>query len=148
VYLNEIADDCRRTVDVLARARNVRVETAAPKDVPFSGDDELLRRMILNLLQNAVQHTREGGAVRVEVRPNGSRVAVRVIDEGRGIAEADRARIFDRFVQLDAARRGDGAGLGLPIARWIAEAHGGALDLEASGAGGSTFRVLLPADAT
>jgi len=148
VYLNEIADDCRRTVDVLARARNVRVETAAPKDVPFSGDDELLRRMILNLLQNAVQHTREGGAVRVEVSPNGSRVAVRVTDEGRGIAEADRVRIFDRFVQLDAARRGAGAGLGLPIARWIAEAHGGALDLEASGADGSTFRVLLPADAT
>ena len=105
---------------------------------------DLLRRMILNLLQNAVQHTRGGGTVHVAVSPNGSEVAVRVRDEGAGIAEGDRARIFDRFVQLDAARRGEGAGLGLPIARWIAEAHGGALDLEASGARGSTFRVRLP----
>jgi len=144
VYLDEVVGECRRTVEVLARARGVRVDTSAPADVPFYGDEDLLRRMILNLLQNAVQHTRAGGAVRVEVAPNGRRIAVRVSDEGVGIAAADRARIFDRFVQLDAARRGDGAGLGLPIARWIAEAHGGTLDLETSGSSGSTFRVELP----
>ena len=69
---------------------------------------------------------------------------VRVTDQGGGIRAADRARIFDRFVQLDAARRGAGAGLGLPIARWIAEAHGGTLELEESGSDGSTFRVVLP----
>jgi signal transduction histidine kinase len=144
VYLNEIVGECRRTVDVLAQAHGVSIETVAPADVPFVGDEDLLRRMILNLVQNAVQHTRAGGAVRVEVSPNGRRVAVRVMDEGGGIAEPDRIRIFDRFVQLDAARRGEGAGLGLPIARWIAEAHGGTLELEASDARGSTFLVDLP----
>jgi signal transduction histidine kinase len=56
----------------------------------------------------------------------------------------DEQRIFDRFVQLDPSRRGQGTGLGLPIARWIAEAHHGTLVLERSGAGGSTFCVSLP----
>ena len=144
VYVDEIVADCRRSVEVLARERGVTIRTSAERDVPFFGDEGLLRRMMLNLLQNAVAHTRSGGAVAVDVAPNGRSVDIRVKDEGDGIAEADRARIFDRFVQLDAARRGAGAGLGLPIARWIAEIHGGSLELEASGRAGSTFRVVLP----
>jgi signal transduction histidine kinase len=100
--------------------------------------------MILNLLQNAVAFTRSGSRVRIDVVPNGRVAWIRVRDQGEGIAESDRARIFDRFVQLDSARHGAGAGLGLPIARWIAEAHGGSLDLEESGASGSIFRVTLP----
>ena len=144
VYLNEIVTDCRRTVEVLARARGVRVGASAPVDVPFCGDENLLRRMILNLLQNAVAYTRAGSTVAVEVSPNGRQVCIRVRDQGDGIPDVDRARIFDRFVQLDTARRSAGAGLGLPIARWIAEAHGGSLELEESGSGGSTFRIALP----
>ena len=144
VYLNELAADCRRSVAVLARDRDVTVEAPAGADVPFYGDDTLLRRMVVNLLQNAVAYTRSGGRVTVDVAPNGRSVFVRVRDQGEGIAERDRARIFDRFVQLDTARRGAGAGLGLPIARWIAEAHGGSLELEESGPAGSTFRVTLP----
>lgn len=144
LYLNDLVTDCRRTMEVLARERGVTIRTSANEDVPFRGDESLLRRMILNLLQNAVAYTRAGSAVAVEVTRNGRHVHIRVIDQGEGLGEGDRARIFDRFVQLDAARRSDGAGLGLPIARWIAEAHGGTLDLEDSGTNGSTFRVVLP----
>jgi len=68
-----------------------------------------------------------------------------VRDTGPGIPPADSGRIFDRFVQLDPARRSGGTGLGLPIARWIAEAHGGSLVLERSDASGSTFLIALPA---
>jgi len=68
---------------------------------------------------------------------------VRVSDGGPGIPEADRTRIFDRFVRLDEARTGNGTGLGLPIAKWIAEAHGGTLVLETSGPAGSTFCATL-----
>jgi signal transduction histidine kinase len=146
LYLNELVADCRRTVDVLARERGITIRASASGDVPFNGDESLLRRMVLNLLQNAVAHTREGSAVVVDVSPNGRSVSIRVKDEGQGIREADRARIFDRFVQLDAARHDAGAGLGLPIARWIAEIHGGSLDLEESGRAGSTFRIVLPTD--
>ena len=144
VYLNELAADCQRSVAVLAQHRGVTIDAPANGDVAFCGDEGLLRRMILNLLQNAVAYTRSGSRVRVDVVPNGRVAWIRVRDEGEGIAESDRARIFDRFVQLDSARHGAGAGLGLPIARWIAEAHGGSLDLEESGAAGSTFLVTLP----
>jgi two-component system, OmpR family, sensor kinase len=144
VYLNELAADCRRSVAVLAQHRGVTIDALANGDVPFCGDESLLRRMILNLVQNAVACTRNGSRVSVAVVPNGRYAFIRVRDQGEGIAESDRARIFDRFVQLDAARGSAGAGLGLPIARWIAEAHGGSLDLEESGATGSTFRVTLP----
>jgi signal transduction histidine kinase len=144
LYLNELVADCRRTADVLARERGVAIRTSADEEIPFCGDEALLRRMVLNLLYNAVAYTRAGSSIVVDVSRNGGGAHIRVRDEGEGIPEADRARIFDRFVQLDAARHGVGAGLGLPIARWIAEIHGGTLDLEESGRGGSTFRIALP----
>jgi len=144
LYLNDLVDECRRAVDVLARDRDVSIRASMPADVAFRGDENLLRRMLINVVQNAVTHTRAGGAVTVDVTPNGRFVAIRVRDEGVGIPDGDRERIFDRFVQLDAARRGTGAGLGLPIARWIAEAHGGSLELEESRPTGSTFVIGLP----
>jgi signal transduction histidine kinase len=145
LYLDELVTECGRTVDVLARERGIAVETSSPQDVAFVGDEDLLRRMLLNVVQNAVQNTRPGGVVRLTVTPNGHDVAIRVQDQGEGVPDRDAARIFDRFVQLDASRRNGGAGLGLPIARWIAESHGGTLVLESSSAAGSTFRIVLPA---
>lgn len=144
LYLDDVVEDCRRAVAVLARERGITVTSRAPGDVPVRGDEELLRRLLVNLLQNAVQHSPRGGAVSIDVSPNGSRVYVRVSDSGTGIPESDRARIFERFVQLDPSRRTEGTGLGLPIARWIAEAHQGSLALESTGPGGSTFCVVLP----
>ncbi|HXD20997.1 MAG TPA: ATP-binding protein [Vicinamibacterales bacterium] len=144
LYLDDVVEDCRRAVDVLARERGITVTSAAPGDVPVRGDEELLRRLLVNLLQNAVQHSPRGGAVSIAVSPNGSRVYVRVSDSGTGIPESDRARIFERFVQLDPSRRTEGTGLGLPIAKWIAEAHQGSLALESTGPRGSTFCVVLP----
>ena len=70
---------------------------------------------------------------------------IRVEDRGRGIAPEDVTRIFDRFVQLDPARRSEGAGLGLTIAKWIADVHGGSLTVESSGPSGTTFCLAVPA---
>jgi signal transduction histidine kinase len=144
LYLDDLVAECRRAVDLLAAERGVTIHTAALPEMPLSGDEDLLRRMLLNVLQNAVQHTPEGAAVTIEVSPNGGSIAIYIRDQGTGIPRQDHERIFDRFVQLDAARRGTGTGLGLPIARWIAEAHGGSLELEASSPDGSTFCVVLP----
>jgi signal transduction histidine kinase len=143
LYLDELVAECRRTLEVLAAERDVTLRTTSLPEIPFIGDEELLKRMVVNLVQNAVYHTRSGGAVSIGLS-NGSAIAIDVTDEGPGIAEDDRQRIFDRFVQLDKSRRGSGSGLGLPIARWIAEAHGGSLTLESTGTAGSTFRVLFP----
>ena len=144
LYLDEVVAECRRAVDVLATERGVTIRSGASPDIPFRGDEDLLRRLVLNVLQNAVQHTPAGGSVGVDIRRETEAVRIRVTDEGPGIPADDQVRIFDRFVQLDAARRGQGAGLGLPIARWIAEAHRGTLVLEYSGPAGSTFCLSLP----
>jgi signal transduction histidine kinase len=113
-------------------------------ELPFRGDEDLLRQLVVNLLQNAVQHTPSGASVTITSCQDRDGLRIRVTDAGRGIPAADRTRIFDRFVQLDASRRATGTGLGLPIARWIAEAHHGTLVLESSDAAGSTFCVSLP----
>ena len=144
LYLDDLIEDCRRAVAVLAAQRNITVNAGGARDVPVRGDEELLRRLVVNLLQNAVQHSPQDGTVSVDVSPNGSRVYVRVADSGTGIAESDRARIFERFVQLDPSRRAEGTGLGLPIARWIAEVHQGSLSVESTGPSGSTFCIVLP----
>jgi signal transduction histidine kinase len=143
LYLDELVAECRRTLEVLAAERDVALRTTSLPEIPFIGDEELLKRMLMNLVQNAVHHTRSGGAVSITLS-NGSAIALDVTDQGPGIAAVDRERIFDRFVQLDQSRRGSGSGLGLPIARWIAEAHGGSLTLVSTGSAGSTFRVVFP----
>jgi signal transduction histidine kinase len=144
LYLDELVDECRRAIGVLAADRRITVTATGTLDVPIRGDEELLPRLFANLLQNAVQHTPPGGTVAIDVKPDGARVCIRVTDGGSGIAPEDCARIFDRFVQLDPSRRSGGAGLGLTIAKWIAEAHRGSLRVESSGPGGSTFCVVLP----
>ena len=144
LYLNELVHECRDALASLAQEHGVTIQVTSPTDVALVGDEDLLRRMVLNLLQNAVQHTRSGGRVDVSVPWSDTEASIVVADEGPGIPKADRARIFDRFVQLDSARRRAGAGLGLPISRWIAEAHGGRVELLATSAAGSTFVASLP----
>jgi two-component system OmpR family sensor kinase len=145
LYLDEVVADCCRSVNVLAAERGVTLRPDASPETPFRGDEDLLRQLVLNVLQNAVQHTPSGGSVAVRMSQESGAVKIRIADTGTGIPAADQARIFDRFVQLDPARRGRGAGLGLPIARWIAEAHSGTLVLESSGPDGTMFCLTLPA---
>lgn len=135
-----------RALGVLAADRNVVVNANGDTEVRFTGDDRLLRQMVTNLLDNAVRHAPSGGMVSAAVHQTSSTITIRVIDDGAGIPPAARDRIFERFARLNQDY--PGAGLGLPIARWIAEAHGGALVLEASGPDGSVFAVTLPRPAT
>jgi len=143
LYLDEIVTECCRAVAMLCEQRRVTIRAGPWPETPFRGDEDLLRQLVLNVLQNAVQHTLPGGTVSVDLTTTAGVVTIAISDSGSGIPAADRARIFERFVRLDAARTGNGAGLGLPIARWIAETHGGSLVLAASGPEGSTFRIDL-----
>jgi heavy metal sensor kinase len=145
LYLGELVAECARDARVLAGDRGVRVDWQGDGDLPFTGDERLLRQLLMNLLGNAVRHTPDGGCVRVAVAAEPLSYEVRVVDAGPGIPPADRERVFERFVRLDASGRApDGAGLGLPIARAIAEAHGGTLALASGDAPGSTFLLRLP----
>ncbi|MGA8405650.1 MAG: heavy metal sensor histidine kinase [Candidatus Acidiferrales bacterium] len=148
-YLDELAADCVRATRALAQAKNIVLAAEAPREMPVRADEELLRRMILNLLDNAIKYTPEGGNVSVacSVAPDGYELSV--TDTGAGIPADMQSRIFERFFRVDPARsrsgRDGGAGLGLSIARWIAEAHQGRIDLVRSGAAGSVFKVYIPA---
>ncbi len=144
VYLDELVVECCTAVDVLAVERHVSIRTQPLPETPYRGDEDLLRQLLLNVIQNAVQHACHGGRVEIDLRNDGSCLRLRVTNDGPGIPVADRARIFDRFVQLDPSRRDQGAGLGLPIASWIARLHGGSLFVETSEADSTTFCLSLP----
>jgi signal transduction histidine kinase len=142
--LDDLLAESARAFRVLAQQRGVTVTTGGEEEVSFTGDDALLRQMMSNLLDNAIRHAQNNGRVMAGLERTNGRVMFRITDDGPGVAPADQDRIFERFVRLGTS---DGAGLGLPIARWIAEAHGGTLRLEGSRPGCTTFVVTLPADA-
>jgi len=147
VSLNDAMRDCARAAQVLASRKGVRLklETDSPA-VALNGDEELIKRMILNLLDNAVKYTPPGGDISVGLTSQNGDARIVVTDTGIGISAADHRRIFDRFYRVDKARsrRLGGAGLGLSIARWIAEGHDGSLSVESALGRGSSFTVELP----
>jgi signal transduction histidine kinase len=143
LYLDDLTAECARACRVVADERGVDVRVTGDTEAALTGDAGLLRQMIGNLLDNAIRHAQAGGSVTAMVRRNGATCVLHVRDGGSGIEMADRERIFLRFVRLDP--RSEGAGLGLPIARRIAEAHGGSLVLESSGPDGTSFKVTVPA---
>jgi anti-sigma regulatory factor (Ser/Thr protein kinase) len=142
-YLDDIVAGCVRDSSVVARARGITITVDAVDDVAIRGDEELLRRMVMNLLDNAVRYGPERTDVRVSVSQDSSVATLIVEDSGPGIPDADRERVFERFVRLQTARTAAGGGLGLPIARWIAEQHHGSLHLEPS-ARGCRFVAMMP----
>ncbi|MET8455202.1 sensor histidine kinase [Streptomyces parvulus] len=144
--------DARVDLAVLAREEaagragvSVREEGGETGAVTVAGSRGQLGRVLANLLDNAQRHARS--AVVVSVRRDGGLAVVGVADDGDGVPEADRERIFERFVRLDDARSRDdgGAGLGLAIARDVAVRHGGTLTVHGGPAGGALFELRLPA---
>jgi heavy metal sensor kinase len=150
LYLDDIVLDAVRGIRPIADQRGVHVELHGMVEAPVHGDRDLLGRLLLNLLDNAVKFSPAGGAVDVDLSRDGGRCVVTVTDAGPGIPVDAQARIFERFFRVDAARSRveasatSGAGLGLAIARRIADAHSGTLDLAESQPGRTTFRATLP----
>jgi two-component system OmpR family sensor kinase len=148
IYLEEVVAECAHSARTLAREKNIELIVDASSECLVHGDQALLRRMILNLLDNAIKYTAEGGRVKIACRATAAGFEVDVTDTGPGIPPELQSRIFERFFRADPARsrsgREGGAGLGLSIALWIAEAHHGRLELVRSDATGSRFAVYLP----
>jgi two-component system OmpR family sensor kinase len=146
LYLNDLVVECCRSVQPLAAARTIALDCQAADDVPFRGDPGLLRRLIVNLLDNAIRYTPQGGRVSAALADEGTQVRISVADTGCGIPADAVPHVFDRFYRVDQGRsREDGGfGLGLAIVKWIAESHGGAVALSSQPAQGATFTVSLP----
>src|SRR5713226_4874247 len=152
-YLDELVADCTRAARTLALAKNISLQCDTVPELQIHADEALVRRMILNLLDNAIKYTSEGGLVTLLCRSENGKFALSVTDTGPGIPRDLQPRIFERFFRADKARShgendGGSAGLGLSIARWIAEAHHGSLELSRSDATGSTFVAFLPASSS
>ncbi len=155
VDLDEIVIDAVRSIQPIAAQRQVTIELRDVVDARIDGDPYLVARVILNLLDNAVKYAPEGSAVEVSMAnadAGGARAyEVRVVDSGPGIPPEARERVFDRFYRVDAARSraeastSSGAGLGLPIARRIAELHGGRVELLNADRGRTEFVARFPA---
>jgi two-component system OmpR family sensor kinase len=147
MYLDEVVDEAVRALRVVASTRGVTIMAEVLRPAPLTGDEDLVRRLLVNILDNAVRYTPSGGAVRVALDLAGASYAISVSDNGPGIPAEIQPRIFERFYRVDAARthgRDGGAGLGLALARWIAQVHGGDVALAASSRLGSTFIITLP----
>jgi two-component system, OmpR family, sensor kinase len=145
IDLTEVAAQARE--DALTAAPARRIELVAEGEVPVTGDGDQLRRVVANLLRNAIQHTPPGTPIEVTVsRSNGeARLAVR--DHGDGLPDGAAAHVFERFWRGERSRGrdGGGAGLGLAIVAAIVQAHGGRAGARDAPGGGALFEVVLPA---
>jgi heavy metal sensor kinase len=152
-YLDELVDETARAASILGSRKDVTVDVLNCSDSVVYGDEDLLRRMILNLLDNAIKYTPPKGSVKLSLTRKQQDYFLEVSDTGTGIPTEAQSDIFDRFYRVDKSRSrsevagGSGAGLGLSISRWVAEAHGGSLRLDRSNKQGSTFVAILPVEA-
>src|SRR5437762_1453570 len=152
VDLRAILEEARETGELLAEQAGVQMDLATPPEpVIVPVDASRIRQLILNLVTNAVKYTPSGGSVRMQLGQANGRVTLTVADTGIGIAAGDLPHIFDRFWRADSARtrtgERPGAGLGLAICKWIAEAHGGTIEVQSRPGRGTTFTVTLPKEA-
>jgi signal transduction histidine kinase len=147
MYLDEVFDEVVRASRVVASTRQITIADTAVRPASFTGDEDLIRRLILNILDNAVRYAPSNSAIRIALDRAANQYVISISDDGPGIPAEVQPRIFERFYRVDAARsRPDGgAGLGLALARWIARVHGGEVTLASSSSLGSTFVITLPA---
>lgn len=147
VGLMELIEGCAETALMKASKKQITLDIEVPSGLPaVRGDAELLKDVLQNLLDNAIQYTPAGGRIHVTASANAKDATVTVSDTGIGIPLADQERIFERFYRVDAARSREagGTGLGLSIAKHIMEAHGGRLRVESEVGKGSKFSFSIP----
>jgi len=131
-------------LEPLAEQRGLRLSAETRDELRVCGDDQWLERLVLNLLDNALRYTLAGGSVRAAVFRDGPRAALEVADTGIGIPADALPHVFERFYRAGRPGRREGAGIGLALVRWIADAHGGTVAVASQAGVGSRFRVTLP----
>lgn len=144
VEIDELLMEVYQQAQVIADG--VTVNLGHPDHAVVAGDPDRLKQLLLNLTDNAIKYTPKGGQVRLALERSDGWVRIAVADTGVGIPAEDMPHIFDRFYRVDKARSREkgGTGLGLSIAQWLAQAHGGRIEVHSEIGKGSTFTVWLP----
>jgi len=143
VDLVAVAAEAVVMLDSPADERRVRIEPQGPEALPASGEERAVTQILVNLIGNAIRHSPEGGIIRLIFGRTGQSASVSVCDEGPGIAEVDRERVFERFER--AHEKEGGTGLGLAISRRLARSLGGDVTLDSAPGEGARFTLTLPA---
>jgi heavy metal sensor kinase len=146
VEMSSLVQDTITQIHVLAEEKSQQVVATLDGPLQISADAVLLRRAVVNLLDNAIKFAPSGTTIDVVLSSEGPHAVLSIRDQGPGISAADQQHIFDRFYRVDRSRSREthGVGLGLAIARWVVEAHGGSIRVESEEGTGSTFRMTLP----
>ena len=149
IFLDDVTSDVVSAAAPLAQRANVTLELSRFDEAPVDADPALLHQMLLIILDNAIKFTPAGGRVDVSVEHDAATGAseVRVTDTGAGVSAEQLPHLFDRFYRADSSRgraTGDGAGLGLSIAQWIATEHHATIDLQSEPGHGTTVTVRFP----
>jgi len=146
IPMMELARECAAMLEVLVDEKAQHLKVEGDEQVAVSGDRLILRQAIINILHNAIKFSPAGGSISMLVSRNGEGVQLRVSDSGPGIAEEHRGKVFQRFYRVDSARSSEtgGAGLGLSIAQWAVQAHGGRITLAANEESGCAFQIDIP----
>ena len=148
VCLNDLVSDLAEEFAALALASGItlRSEIQVSQPLKVRGDEEQLYRLVSNLVINGIQHTHSGGQVKLILQADYHDALIQIQDTGNGILEAEQTLIFNRFYRVDPARSRDrgGSGLGLSIAKAIALAHQGTIQVQSQLGKGSLFTVRLP----
>jgi signal transduction histidine kinase len=146
VQLDELLRDSFADTQVLAQASDLSVELSDCEEAIVRGDPHRLRQLLLNLVDNAVKYNQKGGSVMMRLRARNGTAELTISNTGPGIAPEALPHVFERFYRADPAHghEVDGCGLGLSIAEWIAEVHGGTIHLESQPSKTTTVTVQFP----
>ena len=144
VDMRALAEETIEQMSLLAEEKHISLKRPSGPPVVVAGDRDRLKQVLVNLIDNAIKYTPDGGRIAVETGVNGDMGLVTVEDSGIGIDPSHHDRVFDRFYRVTPDRGDVGAGLGLAIVRSICNAHGGSVTLRSAPEIGSCFRVEIP----
>ncbi|WP_077621190.1 two-component system histidine kinase PnpS [Sediminibacillus massiliensis] len=146
VHLNRIINDVVPLISQQAEKKNILFEKDIKANIEFIGDMDRVKQILINLLNNAVNYTPEGGVVRLKANEDENTIYLEISDTGIGIPDKDKTRVFERFYRVDPARSRNtgGTGLGLAIVKHIVETHHGEIEMESEVDKGTTFLIKLP----
>jgi signal transduction histidine kinase len=144
LYLSSLLTEVVSDMKVLAGQKGIRINLSGEGEISLEADEKQLKKVFVNLLDNAIKYTPSGGAISIGCSHDQSSVKVRISDTGQGIPENELGNIFNRFYRVDKSRSSPGFGLGLSIAKSLIEAHHGSIEVQSIIDQGTAFIISLP----